>query len=104
MNDPTLFGKWFAMCATNDEFVENYNRLTGARISFALPARSPVERAIDAATGHIPMPKNDPRELAAFMGFCIDLFQRLPVEQSPQEATLLRRAALDHDLAGMPPA
>ena len=72
---------WLLMCATNDEFVTNYNRLRTAKISFAIPVRSPFESLIDDATGYVPMPRNDPRELVAFMAFCNDLFLRLPADE-----------------------
>lgn len=81
--DGTLFAEWFTLCATSDEFLANYNRLSGHRISFALPARTPFERLIDNATGHVPMPKNNPRHMAHFMGFCLDMFTRLPLEPTP---------------------
>lgn len=79
--DGTLFVEWFKLCASTPEFIANYNRLRGSRISFTPPARTPFEALIDSATGHVPMPRNDPRELAAFMAFCLDLFQRIPAAE-----------------------
>ena len=79
--DGPLFVEWFTLCASTDEFVSNFNRLRGTHISFTVPLRTPFEALIDSATGHVPMPRNDPRELAAFMAFCLDLFQRIPAAE-----------------------
>lgn len=80
-NASSVFIAWFKLCAANDEFVANYNRLRGTRITFAPPPRTPFEKLIDDATGHVPMPKNDPRELAAFVIFCLDMFNRIPAAE-----------------------
>lgn len=77
--------EWLVLCAESREFVSNYNRLTGARVSLAPPVRTPFERLIDRATGHVPAPKNDPRELTAFMDFCRDMFERLPLPEQQSE-------------------
>ena len=76
------FSDWLAMCAGNDEFVENYNRLRGTHISFKPPRRSPIELAIDCATGHVPLPENDPDELRQFLGFCMACLARVPADHT----------------------
>ena len=41
------FGDCVVAAAGNDEFVENWMRLRGVKL-----ARSPIDRMVDAATGH----------------------------------------------------
>lgn len=77
---------WIGMCASNVEFVANYNRLRGARISFAAPKRTAFEALIDATCNHVPMAQNDDAELMAFWEFCLDALSRLSVEPEPAKA------------------
>ncbi len=69
---------WIAMCISSPELVENYNRLTGAHVSFVPPKRTAFMAAIDDACGLANLPVTDPDELSGFFAFCIDMFSRLP--------------------------
>lgn len=73
---------WLTMCAENQEFVANYNRLTGHSISFSAPAREPVQVMVDRACGHVPALQNDPAQLLHFVEFCMDSFWRLTASES----------------------
>ena len=71
------------MCANHLEYVENYNRITGANISFNVMPRTQLETLIDMATGYTPAPKNDLTEMSAFVAHCIDMYQRIPTVTTP---------------------
>lgn len=76
--DAPLLRKWLVMCATNAEFVSEYNRLCGTGITFHIAPRLPIERLIDDAVGHMPAPQNEAGELDTFLRFCVDCYLRLP--------------------------
>lgn len=58
-----------AMCAKNQEFLAQFDRLRGTNVSRCLP---PISQASAAATGKF---EADAR---AFFDFCLDLYHRLP--------------------------
>lgn len=78
-SDIPLLRSWLLMCATNAEFVDNYNRLSKASITFRVPDRTAIERLIDAATGHAELPENDDGEMRQFLRFCVDCYTRIPL-------------------------
>lgn len=66
-------------CAENEDLVENYNRLRGTAVGKDL--RSPLEKLIDAASGYeqiIQQRLGD--ELAGFVSFAYDIWQRMSPE------------------------
>ena len=65
----STFYDWLMVCSGNSEFVENFDRLSGAALS---AKRSPIDRMVDEATG-----KQDD-DLGKFVAFCHDLWQRIP--------------------------
>lgn len=74
---------WLTMCAETDEFVENFNRLYGTRLSFKPVARSPIEAMVDRACGHVPVAANTEADMDAFFSHCADLWLRIPVPAEP---------------------
>jgi hypothetical protein len=66
--------RWIHLCGGHPEFVANYDRLRGTNLS---RKGSAFDMAIDDATGRMES------EVAGFVEFCIDLFQRIPQKESP---------------------
>lgn len=80
----TALETWLRMCCESTEFVANYNRLNGTKLSFTLPMRKPIEQMVDRATGHVPTLNNDEAELDQFFGHCRDLLLQWPGLDDPK--------------------
>ena len=66
-------------CCLNQNLVKEFNRLSGAHLSFR-DTRAPIEKMIDDATGYNNPFKNKPEEMQAFISFCFE-FVWLPLLQ-----------------------
>lgn len=66
-------------CAKNQEFVDQFNRLTGCKVGVA-SIRSPLDAMIDQATGYQEtLDKQMDDDLRAFVKFCHEVvWSRLP--------------------------
>jgi hypothetical protein len=79
------FANLVTYCASVPELVDQFNRLTGCNLGQSAK-RTPLERAIDEATGY---PGESEADMAAFVAFVHDtVWLRLPRVTTPQGADI----------------
>lgn len=77
-SEPVSFREYVRECARNKELLAEFDRLNGTNLSFR--QTPPIVQAIDMATG------KTADDVARFLAFCWDTYQRLPVEMIERAA------------------
>jgi hypothetical protein len=72
LEEQQAFRPFIALCISNAELIQGYDRLAKTDICTPL---TPIERMVDNATG------KTAADLLGFMRFCLDIWHRVPTEE-----------------------